>query len=371
MKAIYAFSGDPITYGHIDIIERASKIFDELIVAIGVNPDKKYTFSLEDRLDMAKESLFKLVNVKVISFTGLLVDFAYENNISIIIRGIRNSTDLDYEYQMHTANMTQRDIETIPIFARPELSHISSSIVKSIVKEQGRVEAYVPLYVKERLEKTLLDQKILCVTGAPATGKSFLCNRLVEIGRKNGEEVHNIDLDTIAHDILEVLKEEAYIMIRNNLANHFGEDILDENGMVKRKVLGEKVFGEEEELSYLNTVMHPAIYERMRKVMYGLKGLILINAALLAESDFLTISNNHVVLVTASLEKQRKRMQQRGLTDKQVENRIKSQYDFSRKKELIETAIEDKQYGRLWVLDTTDEDPLQIEQLFNEININL
>src|SRR6478735_5475633 len=96
-RAIYAFSGDPITFGHLDIIERAAKIFDELIVAIGVNPSKKYLFTLEERAQMAKAATAHIPNSKVIYFYGLLVDYAYENNISTIIRGLRNSEDFNFE----------------------------------------------------------------------------------------------------------------------------------------------------------------------------------------------------------------------------------------------------------------------------------
>jgi pantetheine-phosphate adenylyltransferase len=86
-RAIYAFSGDPITFGHIDIVERAASVFDEVVVGIGVNPEKEYTFDLEERTEMARRSLSHLSNVKVVSFKGLLVDYAYENDIHVIIKG--------------------------------------------------------------------------------------------------------------------------------------------------------------------------------------------------------------------------------------------------------------------------------------------
>ena len=136
-KAIYGFSGDPITFGHIDIIKRAVSIFGELIVGIGVNPTKKYFFTLEERKQIAEESLRFLPNVKVIAFKGLLVDYAYENNIKTVIRGIRNSEDLNYELMLHQVGESQRqNIDTIYFPAKQEMMHISSGAVKALQLEQ-------------------------------------------------------------------------------------------------------------------------------------------------------------------------------------------------------------------------------------------
>jgi pantetheine-phosphate adenylyltransferase len=123
MKALYAFSGDPITYGHIDIIKRASKIFDEVIVEIGENPDKKYMFDIDTRLTLTKKVLETISNVTVIKFSGLLVDYAYEYKIPVIIRGIRNSADYDYENNLFQAGKSLGlGIETFTMFASPEYS---------------------------------------------------------------------------------------------------------------------------------------------------------------------------------------------------------------------------------------------------------
>jgi pantetheine-phosphate adenylyltransferase len=127
MKAIYAFSGDPITFGHIDIIERAAKVFTKVLVCIGSNPDKKYMFTLEQRLQMAQDALSSIKNVDVKSFSGLLVDFAFEQNISVIIKGVRNTTDFEYENTLHAVGESQKlGIETFILFAKPQLAHVSS-----------------------------------------------------------------------------------------------------------------------------------------------------------------------------------------------------------------------------------------------------
>jgi len=116
-RALYALSGDPITHGHLDIIQRAAKAFDQLIVAIGINQLKNYLFSLEEREEMARRSLANLKNVKVSSFTGLLVDFAYENNVDVIVKGVRSNQDFEYEHNLHLMSESQRlGIDTFLLF---------------------------------------------------------------------------------------------------------------------------------------------------------------------------------------------------------------------------------------------------------------
>ena len=182
-KAMYAFSGDPITYGHIDIIARASSAFDHVVAGIGANPDKKYMFNLEERTEMAKRSLTRFKNVEVASFQGLLVDYAYEQGIEVIVKGVRNAADFDYENVLHEVGVSQKlGIDTHILFARPELAHVSSSAVKSIQKEQGLIHEYVPLYVKQCLEARMSEQYIVGVTGEIGAGKSIsnLVPRAVE-----------------------------------------------------------------------------------------------------------------------------------------------------------------------------------------------
>ena len=200
-RAIYAFSGDPITLGHIDIIKRAVNVFDELIVGIGFNPNKKYLFSLEERKTIAKKALADIKNVEVISFRGLLVDYAYENNIPTIIRGIRNSEDFNFELMLFQIGKSQKmKIDTFFIPARQELAHISSSAAKELQVEQGLIHEYVPLYTKQKIEEKLSHQYILGITGEIGVGKLYVCEKLEELGKEAGINVHTIDIDRIGHD---------------------------------------------------------------------------------------------------------------------------------------------------------------------------
>ncbi|MBQ8298684.1 MAG: pantetheine-phosphate adenylyltransferase [Clostridia bacterium] len=326
MNALYAFSGDPITRGHLDLIERAYRLFPNLTIGIGVNPEKKYTFTLEERLDMVKHCTKHLPNIKVVSYTGLLVDFVYENNIDVVIRGIRNSKDLNDEYTLHLAQKSQgMQFETIPLFTAPEFSHVSSSVVKAMTKEQGKLISFVPMHVKQKLEEKMLGQYIISVTGTIGSGKSYVTEKFVELGKAKGIEVHNIDLDKISHDILSTLKEPKYVELRETIVKKFGEAIRNPDGSINRKILGEIVFNDPEKLAQLDELMQNPLEERMRREMYNKKGIILINAALLLEKGLLHYSNNNILIMTVNEEKQHERLKLRGLTEEQISHRVSSQ----------------------------------------------
>lgn len=145
MKAIFSGSFDPITIGHLDIIERASKMFDTLYVGICVNSEKKSTFSLDDRRKMADKACEGLSNVKVVTVNGLLAEFTEANDISVIVRGLRDSSDLSYEMPMAVINRSLRNHpETIFVPTKPEHSHISSSYVKDMIKYGESVDTLLP-----------------------------------------------------------------------------------------------------------------------------------------------------------------------------------------------------------------------------------
>ncbi len=155
VRAIYPGSFDPVTYGHLDIIKRSSKIFDELIVCVLNNSGKKSPlFSLEERVKMLCDVLSDYDNVKVSSSDGLLVDFAKQNDVSIIVRGLRGMSDFDFEFQMAQVNKTiSTKIETVFMATEPSLSYISSSIVKEFASYGKSVKDLVPEIVLHRVEE--------------------------------------------------------------------------------------------------------------------------------------------------------------------------------------------------------------------------
>ena len=158
--AIVPGSFDPITYGHIDIIKRSAQLFDEVIVAILVNPDKKYLFTLEEREEMINESIKDFNNVKVDSFSGLLVNYAKKVNSTVIVRGLRAVSDFEYEMQLTFMNKALDDnIETFYMMANKQYSFISSSIVKGVSGFGADLSRFVPKHVEERLEKKVKERE--------------------------------------------------------------------------------------------------------------------------------------------------------------------------------------------------------------------
>lgn len=143
--AVYPGSFDPITNGHLDIIKRGAKIFDEVIVAVLVNIEKKYLFETDERVKLIKKVTKDIENVKVVSFDGLLVNFLKEYNANILLKGLRNSIDFEYELQMaFMNNELDSNVETICMMSSAKNLHISSSCVKQVAKFGGNIEGLVP-----------------------------------------------------------------------------------------------------------------------------------------------------------------------------------------------------------------------------------
>ena len=351
--AMCAFSADPMTYGHTNIVERASKIFDKIIVGIGINPDKTYKFNILERVEMAKRSLLHLDNVEVVSFSGLLVDYAYEMGVDVIVKGVRNAHDFDYENVLYQIGESQRrGIETNILLSKPELSHISSSAVKEIHKSQGAIDNYVPLFVKQCLEEKS-GQYLIGITGEIGVGKSYIAKRFIELGKKKGIKVYNLDLDSIGHQILGDLKEPAYERVRNHIANTFGDHVQNSDGSINRQILGEIVFNDSCKLNILNNIMQRPLAVRIQRELSCKKGLILFNAALIVESNMSYLSNNNVVLVSASKEIQSSRLCDRGMKEEQIETRLKTQLNFEKKDEYLKKIIQEKNQGKIWNLDNS------------------
>ena len=148
-------SFDPITFGHLDIVERASSIFDEVVIAVMVNKTKQTLFTVEERIEMTKEVTSKFPNVKVDSWSGLLVDYCKKNEISIIVKGLRAVTDFDYELQRSQINLQLQGVETLFLSTAPAHSFLSSSLVKEIASHGGDVSSYIPAILLERLKDRL------------------------------------------------------------------------------------------------------------------------------------------------------------------------------------------------------------------------
>lgn len=154
-KALYTGSFDPLTNGHLNIIERAAKLYDELTIGIIVNPSKKSMFSLDERKSMIEDTVAGLGNVKVDCFSGLLADYVNGNGFNVVVRGLRASMDFEYEIQMAhmNARLFNESVETVFLMTDPKYSFISSSMMKEVHSLGGSIDGLVPDAILDRMNK--------------------------------------------------------------------------------------------------------------------------------------------------------------------------------------------------------------------------
>ena len=154
-RAVCPGSFDPVTNGHLDIIGRSSRLFDEVIVAVLVNESKRGLFTIDERLDMLREVLKPYENVRIESFQGLTADFCRAQKAAVLVKGLRAVSDFDYELQMAQMNIGLAGVETLFMPTNPQNSFISSSLIKDVAKWGGDVTPHVPDVVSRRLTERL------------------------------------------------------------------------------------------------------------------------------------------------------------------------------------------------------------------------
>lgn len=364
-KAIISGSFDPITFGHLDIIHRASALFDVLYIAIGTNIEKKPLIGIDERVNHIVKCTRNLTNVVVVAFDGLLAEFAFKHNIGYIVRGVRNVNDFQYEETLHSVNKDLKKLETVLLFTDSNIRHVSSSMVKSVIKEYGDVSPYVSLIVKESLERKIWGKTIFCIVGISGTGKSFVSKRIASLY----DNVECIDLDKIAHQIYD--SNEPYaIALKESMGMYFGQSIYNEDGTINRRMVGAIVFNDPQALQLLNSLFHTPIrhlvYESIRK---SVAKYIIFEGAVIPENGYLPLFNNNVILLHCDKNESSKRIQDRdGISEEYALSRNNAQLSTLHKKQIIENSIHIHSYGNLLELDTThgfsDE---SIKEIFEKI----
>ncbi len=156
VAAVYAGTFDPVTYGHIDLVQRGRRVFDKLILAVAESGEKTPLFTLEERVEILEEAVKDMPGVEVDSFSGLLVDYMRSHGVRVVLRGLRAVSDFEYEFQIALTNRKlNEEVETIFMMPKEEYSYISSRILKEIVRLGGDVKDFVPPFVQKKLEKKL------------------------------------------------------------------------------------------------------------------------------------------------------------------------------------------------------------------------
>ncbi|QCX27035.1 pantetheine-phosphate adenylyltransferase [Nocardioides jishulii] len=157
-RAVCPGSFDPVHNGHLDIVRRASGLFDEVVVAVGTNPSKSRLFDADERMEMLRRAVEPFGNVRVAGFTGLLTDFCRDNDVHAIVKGLRAAGDFEYELPMAQMNSHLADVETVFVATEPTYGFVSSSLVKEVAGLGGDVAAFVPPFVLERLTARLAER---------------------------------------------------------------------------------------------------------------------------------------------------------------------------------------------------------------------
>ena len=339
MKALYTGSFDPLTRGHLDIIQRACGIFPKITIGVGDNPTKKYMFECNERVALIRETLdiAKFSHVDVCTVDGLTIDFAKLQGFTHLIKGARNGQDFDYERLLHDISLTQQlGIETVLLFADPKLNNVSSSAAKELARHQGLIHEFITLNVKAALEKKL-GQTIIGVTGTIGAGKTNLCKTLTA----HFANAHHVNLDSLGHEVLEGTTPLA-LQTQTKVEVHFGTR--------DRKKLGQIVFQNAEALKQLNELCRDPLLTLLRLDLAKRRGLIFLEGAMLAELNWLHLCCNRVILVrepegTTHVQ----RLLSRGLNQQQIATRRASQYTYIRKEEVIREAIARDGFGQLLI----------------------
>lgn len=381
--AIYALSADPITNGHLNIIDRMLKTFDFVIVGIGINPKKKYAFSLEEREQLTKKVLAPYGDrITVKSYSGLLTDFAYENELHTIIRGARNAADFDFEKLLADINGgLSAGLETYIMIADPKLSHVSSSAVKELQEHQAKnIIDYVPAVIKEALELRISGQFRIGITGGIGNGKSYVEKKLLEINRSEKEDYckeflgefltfHSIDMDALGRYILKESKEPVHRTVRENVAKKFGRSFLV-NDVIDVKSLLKLLFddtGASSARSDFEKIMAEPTMHLVRKNLLNKKGIVLICSALYVEQGICDLVNNNFIFVTCPEEIRINRLKKRGYSDIEIENRLNAQLSPKSKLESIKELIEKQSCGNLIEFNNIDNNDAELTNLYHEL----
>jgi len=293
------------------------------------------------------------------------------NGIKTIIRSVRNSIDFNYEQIMNDINFSQKQgIDTVLFFSKQTLSHISSTAVKELQKNYGSIIEYVPLNVKEALERKISEQYLLGVTGEIGAGKSFVSKKLMEMQFRYGDEdpISNIDMDDIGRKILTEYTEPLFVEAREKLIRKIGKRSLQEEcGKIDLQKMTNLMFLDAGVLSIFNEIMTEPILFEFRRRLQGLKGIILVNSALFAEAGLSYLTNNNILMVTADKKERIKRLKKRGYNSAGIEARLNVQLTWEAKYNRIHKEIENTQHGEITIFDNTAPSPKEFKNLFNSL----
>jgi pantetheine-phosphate adenylyltransferase len=358
-NAVYPLSADPIHNGHLHNIAVAanSGLFDKVIVSVGNDCNKRYLFSLDERLALARKAIsssgFDSERVVVEPISGLLRNYALERGASFIVRGCRNSRDWEYEEVLSEFN-GEYGLQTFVLPSLKELRNLSSTSLKSIATEGSFVHNLVHPSVKQALEERLRSISLVGVTGNMGAGKTTFCERLVKYSQSKGEvQVSHIDFDKLVHSLY-FGDSPLNCELREQIRESFGENVFDSSGLNRRK-LAEIVFGDSNKRKELSKILGVPSMIKFEQELRNKKGIVLVDAAYFTEYNMLPLVNYNVILVSCDEEERFRRVLQRdGMNQEEVEAKTRAQHDQETKRMMIKAAQEKQGHGFFYEVDSTN-----------------
>jgi len=371
-SCIYAGSFDCFHKGHSNIVNRALKMFDRVIILVANNPAKKYTFTIDERIAIINSTIphndtseSNSIEVDVLPNNQLVSDYARSKGISTILKGIRNISDNEYERMLHEVTVAQENgVDTCVLFSNPTDAKLSSSAAKELIKYNGDVRDYVSLFAKQQLEIKINQQYIIGVTGTIGCGKSYITQLLIDVySNQNQLSITHIDMDKIAYDLT---YGDTYNWQNNNEVMEMRTEVQRMLGykdphsfptIVKSK-LQEAVFNDKRFNRDLQNLYKPVMIREIRRQISGKTGMIILNGALLIDCDMQYLCNNNVIVVDTSTSELNQRLLERYKNQAEVDRRLNSQSNNSSKIRELVTAIQLTGHGKLMIIKNEKGQPI-------------
>lgn len=359
-KAIYALSADPITLGHMNVIERAAKMFDEVIVGIGQNAKKNYLFPLAKREEIARKSLTSLMSkydIKILSFEGALVDFAMENEATVVIRGLRDVNDFQSEQNLAGINKNlYKDLETCFILSEGEY-YVSSSATKEIISNGFSADNYLTIPAKAELQKALKNQRFIGITGLMGSGKSYVASQLEQYSQNQNVKIWNLDLDELCNEVYD---------IENRTFEKQRRLIIEEFGSLNKKEIAEQIFSSSDKLKKINKIFKEVIEYQIRKKSKDKEGVILLNGATIIANNYLNLANNQMLFVNAKTKTRMVRcLEGRNIQPETISSRDSVMMEIEKQKEMLQKEIEKSGFG--FSIDIDNEKRVNIKKIYDQL----
>ncbi len=365
-RALFPISADPLTYGHINIIAKAQRLCNQqLTVVVLDNYSKKHTLSLTLRAQLTRDVLAthwrnigRSTPPPVIAWQGMLHELMLAEGVFTVIRGLRNAAELHYErslikgYQAQLSPSLQQ-VQPLYLLCDEAYQDISSSLVKNITLHGGDVTTFVPLPVKHQLERKLLNQQRVIVTGCIGAGKSTIIPKLVKFIAKHYRiKAHYINLDTVVDTLYKQLAAGKLPTLKQQLTVHFKLKTQPSKAEIRKHILTASRSVAKAHLKFLELVMSPYIISTYRKILVGCEGVIFIEAPQAAEYQLLAESNGFVLFVSCHSTERQKRLHKAARFPKaELEQRIKLSGTEAVKLKQIKQQLNNFQYGKLLLYD--------------------